>query len=283
MDDSVTARLDYSRLDEPSSPVRIRLDSTVVRVKHRGDPASAREVEVSYVRRGALATVRAGACALACWNHVIPHLCPELPDAQRRVLAYGAKVPIVYTNVLVRNWTSFQKLGMCAVHAPRGWHTTVNLGRPVTIGGYRSPAAPDEPMVLHLVRTPCHPGLPARDQHRAGRVELLTMPFSTFEDRTRDQLGRLLGSGGFDAARDILAITVNRWAHGYTYQYSSLWDPFWLEGSEPPCVAARRPLGRIAIANADAAAYSYADAAIEQAHRAVQELLASSRSRRPAR
>ena len=88
-------------------------------------------------------------------------------------------------------------------------------------------------------------------------------------------MARTLGGGGFDPARDILAITVNRWPHGYAYQYNSLFDPFWLEGGEPPCVRARRPFGRIAIANSDADAYSYTDAAIDQAHRAVRELLAA--------
>ena len=99
------------------------------------------------------------------------------------------------------------------------------------------------------------------------------MTFATFERNVRDQLARMLGAGGFDAARDIRAITVNRWPHGYTYQYNSLWDPFWISGAPLPCVAARQPFGRIAIANADAAAYAYTDAAIDQAYRAVGEVL----------
>jgi spermidine dehydrogenase len=103
---------------------------------------------------------------------------------------------------------------------------------------------------------------------------LLSTPFETIERNIREQLARILGHGGFDPAADILAITVNRWPHGYAYQYNSLWDAFWLEGGEPPCVVARQPFGRIAIANSDAAAYAYTDAALDQAHRAVHELLA---------
>ena len=127
--------------------------------------------------------------------------------------------------------------------------------------------------MLHLSKAPCKPGLGAREQHHAGRVELLSTPFETIERRIREQLARTLSDGGFDPADDILAITVNRWPHGYAYQYNSLSDPFWLEGGELPCVVARQRFGRIAIANADAAAYAYTDAAIEQAHRAVQEIL----------
>jgi len=273
-DDLVTTRVDYARLDEADAPVRIRLNSTVVRVRHRGDAPSAPDVEVTYARGGKLRTVRGQKVILACWHTVIPYVCPELPEAQKKALAYGVKVPIVYTNVLVANWTSFLKLGVSQVYAPGSYHSGVNLDLPVSIGEYHCSRTPEEPILLHLMRTPCRPGLPARDQHRAGRMELQATTFEDFERHIRDQLGRILGRGGFDPARDIRAITVNRWAHGYAYQYNSLFDPFWLEGGEPPCVTGRRPFGRIGIANADSGAYAYTDGAIDQAHRAVSEVLA---------
>ena len=274
IDDVVTAKANYAHLDEGGSPVRIRLNSTVVRVKHKGDPAAAKEVEVTYVRAGKLRTVRGKTCVLACWNGVIPHICPELPAKQKEALAYEVKVPLVYTNVLIKSWTSFQKLGASTIHAPGSFHTSVNLDLPVSLGAYRCSRSPEEPIVLHLMRTPCRPGLPAREQHRVGRAELLGTPFETFERKIREQLGRTLGPGGFDPARDVEAVTVNRWPHGYAYQYNSLFDAFWLDGGELPCVVGRKPFGRLAVANADAAAYSYTDAAIDQAHRAVQEVLA---------
>jgi spermidine dehydrogenase len=244
----------------------------VARVAHRDTPGG-REVEVTYFRGGQLERVRAGRVLLACWHTVIPYVCPELPAAQREALAYAIKVPIVYTNVLTRDWTAWKKLGIRSVHAPGGYFSSLNLDLPVSVGGYSCPRRPEDPMVLHLVRTPCSPGLPSHEQHRAGRTELLATTFATFERLIRQQLAAILGPGGFDPARDIRAITVNRWPHGYAYQYNSLWDPFWLAGGETPCQVARRPFGRIAIANADAAAYSYTDAAIDQARRAVDELL----------
>ena len=276
----VKARIDYGRLDEPSAAARIRLNSTVVRVKHVGSE----EIEVAYVQDGRLRSVRGRSCVLACWNAVIPYICPELPEAQRHALADSTKVPIVYTNVLVREWSAFRNLGAYSIHAPGSYHSSVSLDMPVSVGGYQCSRKPQEPMVLHLVRTPCSPGLPARDQHRAGRAELFTTPFEVLERRTRDQLGRMLGAGGFDAERDIAAITVNRWPHGYAYQYNSLWDEFWLEGrlDEQPCVLGRKPFGRIAIANADAGAYAYTDGAIDQAYRAVEELRGAHRDARPA-
>ena len=273
-DDIVTAKVDYARLDDPGSAARLRLNSTVVRVKHVGAGPESREVELTYAREGRLRTVKAKACILACWHSVIPHVCPELPEAQREALAYAVKVPIVYTNVLLRNWTSFVKVGFSGAYAPGSYHTSFELSIPVNLGSYRFPKEPTEPVTVHMGRTPCSPGHPARDQHRAGRAELLATTFETCERNIRDQLARSLGPGGFDPARDILTITVNRWPHGYAYQYNSLFDPFWLEGGVTPCEVARRPFGRIAIANADSGAYSYTDAALDHAQRAVGEILA---------
>ena len=270
--DIVLAKANYAKLDDASSPVRIRLNSTAVRVKHMGDAGSAKEVEITYARAGKVYTVRAAHCILACWHVVIPYICDELPEKQKAALAEAAKVPLLYTNVALRNWTSFQKLAASSVYAPGGYHTFFTLDLPVSIGGYECAKKPEEPIVIHMMKTPCKPGRPARDQHRIGRGELFMTTFDTIERKIREQLERTLGAGGFDPARDISAITVNRWPHGYAYEYNSLWDPFWLEGGEIPCHVARQPFGRIAIANADADAYAYTDCAIDQAWRAVGEI-----------
>jgi len=270
--DVVTAKANYAKLDEAASSVRIRLNSTAVRVRHQGDPASVKEVEIAYARGDKVYTVRAAHCILACWHVVIPYICDELPDKQKDALASAAKVPLLYTNVVIRDWTSFQKLRASSVYAPGCYHSSFNLDLPVSIGEYQCPRKPEEPIVIHMMKTPCRPGRPARDQHRIGRMELFSTTFETMERNIRDQLARSLAAGGFDPARDIAAITVNRWPHGYAYEYNSLWDQFWLEGGELPCEVARKPFGRIAIANADAGAYAYTDEAINQAWRAVGEI-----------
>jgi spermidine dehydrogenase len=270
--DIVLAKANYAKLDDSNSPVRIRLNSTAVRVKHLGDAASAKEVEVSYARGGKVYTVKAKNAILACWHVVIPYICEELPDNQKEALGSAQKVPLLYTNVALRNWTSFQKVGANSVYAPGMYHTGVNLDLPVSMGGYECAHKPEEPIVVHMMKAACHPGLPARKQHIMGRMELYTTDFETMERKIRDQLARTLGPGGFDPARDIAAITVNRWPHGYAYEYNSLFDSFWLEGGETPCEIARKPHGRIAIANSDAGAYAYTDEAINQAWRAVGEI-----------
>lgn len=273
--DVVLAKANYSKLDSAASPVKIRLNSTAVRVKHVGDAAAAKEVEVAYARGGKVYTARAKNCVLACWHVVIPYICEELPQKQRDALATAQKVPLLYSNVALKNWTSFQKLSTNAVYAPGSYHTRVALDLPVSIGGYECSRKPEEAIVVHMMKTPCKPGRPSREQHTAGRIELYNTTFETMERRIREQLARTLGAGGFDPASDIAALTVNRWPHGYAYEYNSLVDTFWLEGGETPCEVARKPYGRIAIANADAGAYAYTDEAINQAWRAVGELTKS--------
>ncbi len=268
-EDIVTAKVDYSKLDSPSSSVRIRLNSPVVRAYH----AKASEVEIAYVNGKQVHTVNAKNCVMACWMTVIPYLCPDMPASQKESAHYLVKVPLVYTRVGIRNWTAFQKLGISGASSPGMYHTGVNLNFPAEMGGFVPPKSPEDPMLLQMTRTPCKPGLPARDQHRAGRAELLGTSFETCERNIRDQLIRILGGGGFDPARDIEAIIVNRWPHGYGYEYNPLFDPDWSPGQAPHEIA-RRPFGRIAIANSDAAATAYTDAAINQAYRAVKELTA---------
>ncbi len=275
MEDIVTARANYARLEDPASRVRVRLNSTAVAAKHIGDPASAKEVEVTYVRGGQARRVRSANCILACYNMVIPYLCPEMSDKQKDALAYCVKIPLVYTNVQIRNWKSFQKLGISGIYAPGAYFSNVTLDFPVSMGDYRFPSSPGESCLLHLLRTPCKPGLPCKDQYRAGRYEIFSTRFETFERNVRDQLGRMLSAGGFDSARDIQAITVNRWPHGYAYEYNSLFEPLDRPSSERPCVIGRQPFGRIHIANSDADGHAYTNIAIDQGHRAVSEIMGS--------
>jgi len=270
-EDIVTAKFDYTQLDRADSPVRIRLSGIVVAAQHTGNDAKAKQVDVIYVRGGKLSAVHGKKVIMACWNMMIPYLCPELPEKQKEALRYGVKVPLVYTSVAIRNWKAFEKLGVQNVSCPGMYHHQLNLDLCVDIGGYESPKNPDEPILVRMERTPCLPGLPERDQHRAGRGDLLSTPFETFERSIRDQFARVFGGVGFDPAQDISAITVNRWPHGYAYEYNFLFDPEWPEG-ESPCELGRKRFGRIAIANSDAGAAAYTDQAMDQAWRAVEEL-----------
>jgi spermidine dehydrogenase len=273
VEDVVTARVDYSSLDRPEGLVRARLGATVLSVNATRPGNLPAAVEVVYSRMDRRYTIRATHCVLACWNMMIPYLCPQLPVRQKEALRYQVKVPLVYTNVALSNWRAFRALGVSAVHCPGSYHSSVRLNPVTDIGSYHSPRSPDQAILVRMVRTPCYPGMSERDQHRMGRADLLRTSFATFEEKIRDQLGRMLGAGGFDPAHDIAAITVNRWPHGYAYEYNPLFDPDWPIG-EAPHEIGRARFGPIVIANSDAAAAAYTDAAIDQARRAVEELLA---------
>jgi spermidine dehydrogenase len=268
MDDIVLAPFDYGRLDRRRQSVRIRLDSTCVEVREAGG-----KVQIGYVRAGTPHRVEAKHAVLACFHMMIPHIMPSLPQEQRAALAQNVKAPLVYTNVLVRNWRPWVDLGVFDISAPVSFHSHVALDFPVSLGGYRHPRDPVEPIVLHLEHVPGAPksGLDARAQFRIGRGKLFDMTFADFEERIRDDLDRMLGPGGFSSARDIAAITVNRWPHGYGYVANSLFDPD--DYDDTVVKRARRTVGPVAIANSDAGGDAYAHLAIDQAERAVRELL----------
>jgi len=275
-EDSGAARVNYALLDRANQPARIRLNSTVLNVRHDGTPDRAKELAVSYSRGGKLYDVRARGCVMACWNMFIPYLVPELPPRQKEALAYAVKGPIVYTSVGVTNWAAWQKLGVSNISAPTMFHTGVALTEASSLGELQHPRSPAEPIALHLTKVPTAPGKPRQEQHRLGRAELLATSFETFERKIRDQLGRCLGAGGFDPARDIVAITVNRWPHGYAYTYNSLFEPMeWVytNSENRPNVIARQPYGLISIANSDAGASPHTDTAIWEAWRAVGDVL----------
>ncbi len=278
MEDVVLSPFDYSKLDRADSNVRIRLQSTAVRVEHDGTPRSSSRVGVTYVRGGQANRVWARNCVLACYNQMIPHLCPELPAPQREALEKMVKSSILYTNVALRNWKPWKKLGVGALLNPGSYHVVSHLDYPVVFGGHRYPRNPDEPAVVHLVRFPhrSNAGMTPLEQFRAGRHELFSTSYETIERNIRRQLAGSLSEGGFDPARDIEAITVNRWAHAYVgATINPLYDEIYEDDEDEhyPFVRGRKPFGRIAIANSDAGASSMLDVAIDEAHRAVHELV----------
>jgi spermidine dehydrogenase len=152
------------------------------------------------------------------------------------------------------------------------YHPNTFLDPGSTVGGYRGVGAPDEPIIFHLTANPNKPGLPRKEQNRAGQHELLSTTFEQFELKIRDQLARMLGPGGFNPAEDIAAITVNRWPYGYAYTYDTLADPD-VPPELRPHIIGRQRFGHVAIANSDAGAAAFTNQAIDEANRAVQELL----------
>ncbi|HEX7035655.1 MAG TPA: NAD(P)-binding protein [Pseudomonadales bacterium] len=268
MEDLVRARARYDRLDRPENGTRIRLSSTAVEVRNAADG-----VDVTYVRGGEAERVHGRCAILACYNNIIPHLCPEMGEAQRRALDYPEKIPLVVMNIALRHWRPIAESGFGEVYTPGGFLVGMGLDFPVSMGGYRFSRSPDEPVVLDC----WHAGIDSdRTLHvferlRRGRHAMLARPFEAYEAAARAQLVEAWGDHGFDPDRDIAAITVNRWPHGYAWEYTDLWDePGWSRGAGPHVIG-RQQLGRISIANSDSESFAYVNGAIDAAYRAVRE------------
>jgi len=271
MQDLVTAPMHYERLDQEKANTRIRLNSTVVKVEHVDDKTS---VDVTYVEDGSAYRVNGKHVIMACYNRFIPFLCPELPDAQREAIEYAEKVPLAYINVALRNWRAFKNLGINSVYIPNSEMIhSYTLDFPVSMGSYKFTEDPDTPVIVHATYAPTAPdqGLSSREQSVVGRQHLYQKSFQDFEDDIFEQMNGALKDGGFDGDKDIAAITVNRWPHGYAYEYNELYDPHDWTPKNGPHIAGREQIGRISIANSDASAYSYVNGAIDAAVRAVKE------------
>jgi spermidine dehydrogenase len=267
--DIVMTRPDYGALDREGSAVRLRLNSTAVRVANAGAG-----VDVDYVTDGKLVRVPARQAVLACYNAIIPYLSPELPEAQKAALAKCVKRPMLVVNTLLKDGRALEKLGIKGAQLPGSCLQNLFLVTGINVGGYRLAWKPEDPCVMQSFSgfsDPLPGGAGLAAEARAARGKLLAMPFEDFEREVRRMMNGLLGPGGFDAARDILAITVNRWPHGYARDHLDLEDADW-NMEPPPEEVGRQRFGNIAIANSDAGADAYTHAAINQAWRAINDL-----------
>ncbi|BFM14693.1 NAD(P)/FAD-dependent oxidoreductase [Maricurvus nonylphenolicus] len=278
MTDVVTAKFDYQKLDAPENLVRLRLNSTVVEARNQPDGS----VTVSYVDKSGSAPknlrVKAKHSILACYNGIIPHLCPELPKQQKEHLKYGVKAPFLYVNVLIRDGAVINKAGVNLFNCPNSPFQVVHVTPLTTMGEYEHKVVDGEPTALFMTASPPpqrdldNPNQTVRDLFRQGRYKLYSTPFSDYETDIKEQLNKMFGQFGFDAEKDLEAITVNRWSHGYAYGYFDLFDPEWEQGQAPHELG-RKPIGNITIANSDSEAEAYVNGAVKAAWRAVKEQL----------
>ena len=270
MEELTSSRFDYAKLDEDVSKVRIRLNSMGINIKtvNRG-----RQVAFTYLRGGEAHRVTAKHCIYAGFHMYLPYLCPELPEKQKVVLKDNVKMPFIAANVFLRNGKPLQELGSASFYFPgRVLHECVAWGR--SLGEHKQDFVAEDPLTIYMIGPMVgpHTNLNPQDQYRQGRHKLLTMNFEEYEVEVREQLASLFASTSFDVREDIIGLTINRWPHGYTRQYNSLFDPDYEEGYKPHEIARKRH-GRIAIANSDASYVALVNTAIDEGLRAANELL----------
>jgi spermidine dehydrogenase len=285
-----TARTNYAALDRPGQATRLRLSSTVVRTRHVGAPPEqlapdAREVEVSYIQTGTAWKVTAKEVVMAGMNNMIPYLCPELPAEQKAALHKSVRAINHHVYAVVRNWEAFAKLKVSTVSCPNGFLSSFSLQQQRSFGNLQPSTDPSLPVIVSFgggagISNEAYnrellggklppPGTPVRDYMRMVRAGLFRTPFERFERAVRGQMAGALAGGGFDPARDIVAITVNRWGHGYALGRNHLFDD---ESVPGPFEVGRQKFGHITIANSDASGIDNAQTAMDEAARAVREL-----------
>lgn len=259
----VASRFDYQQLDRPGSNVRIRLNSTVVKVEHEGDPGRSEQVNVHYVHGQNAHTIAARHVIMACYNMMIPHIVQGLPEQQVDALRQQQKSPLIYTTVGLRHWRALEAEEIGFAMCPGNTHQAVFMDFPVSLGDYRYTRSADSPCILQMISCPYSevPGKPREEQYREARYQMLARQFSDYESDIRTHLSGMLPSRHFQFDRDVAGITVNRWAHGYT-----------VAGPAGTAEIGRQPFGRVVIANADSAPAADALEAMMMGHRAVGEL-----------
>ena len=261
--ESITSRFDYSQLDLDTNAVKIRLGSLAVHADNDD-----KGTVVRYLKDNKLFESRAHHTVMAGWHMMAAHIIPTLSAKQKAAMRANIKMPLVYAQVALRQWEPLKRSGIGSAFCPSRFFQYVLTDFPINIGDYQPRREPDAPMIIQMIRMPnplMGEGKPA-DLFRAGRADLLATSFEMFETNIRKQLTQMYGPLGFDADRDIAAITVNRWPHGYIYWHNKI-------DNTPAYEIAREPHGRITIANADAAGDAYSNYAIDMGWRAVQELI----------
>ena len=258
----ILARFNYAELDKPGNAVRIRLNSTVVNVKHGGDPGNSSDVFVNYINGNKSHQVKAKGVVMACYNMIIPHIVSGLPEKQAAALKLQVKSPLQYTTVGLKNWRAMKELGIGLAMSPGNMHQAVLMDFPVSMGGYEYTKTPDDPCAIQMISCPYGKvGTPRLEQFREARFRMLALQFKDYEQEVRSHLSGMLPRGLFDFDRDVASISVNRWAHGYT-----------AGGPGNSTQIGRKPFGRITIANSDSAPGADAKTAMMMGYRAVNEL-----------
>src|SRR6266496_3638250 len=265
-------RVNFRALDRAGQPTRIRLNSTVVRIEHAGDPGSAPHVVVTYARRNRLHTVKARAVVVAGGSWTAKHIVHDLPPSHRGAYAQFYRSPCQMANIAVRNWRFLYKMGLSGCRWFGGLGDYLSVRKMALVGNEPRTIDPDSATVLTIKVLFAQPGLSIAEQGSRGRTLLLGTSFAQYERAFREQLADMFAPGGFDPRRDIAGIILNRWGHAYVNPQPR----FFFGGNGQPAprdVLRNRPHGRIAFANTDLAGASDHRNSIREADRAVQSLV----------
>jgi len=272
LEDVCRNSVNFAALDRAGSPMRIRLDSTVVWVKHDADPGKSKFVTVAYTRGGTTYRVNARSVVMAGGSWTTKHIVRDLPDDRQAAYAQFYRSPCMLANVAVPNWRFLSKMGISGCQWFEGLGSYLQV-RKLALCGAESPTiGPDSPVVLTVKVLYSRPGHTTEEQGHLGRAEMIATPFREYERQIRQQFTDMFARTGFDALRDIAGIILNRWGHAYASPAPGFY--FGKDGKPAPGDVLRAaPFGRIAFANVDLSGMPDHKSSIIEADRAVGQLL----------
>ncbi len=267
MADILNGRVRWDQLDKAGEPVRMRLSSTVVAVRHEGSPESAKHVIVIYARGGRLYKVRARAAVLCGQQHANRHICKDISPEFREAMNTFHHAPMLTVNVAVRNWKFLERLGIASARWFEGFGWWVSLRRNLEIPGQRTqPLDPDKPTVLTMYNPFPIPGVPFPQQCTQARMQLFGLSYAQIEAAVRAQFTRMFSGTGFDAGRDIAGIITNRWGHAYVVDPPGFF--FGKDGKPAPRHILRQRFGRISFGHSELSGAQMWETAAEEGERA---------------
>jgi spermidine dehydrogenase len=262
----------FAALDSSGERARIRLSSTVVSVRHDGDPAKANSLSIAYAKDGKVYRIKARSAVMAGGSWTTKHIVTDLPAEHRDAYARFYRSPCMMASVALRNWRFLYKMGISGCRWFEGVGNYMDVRRQAVVDAGDATVSPDSPVVLSVKVLYSYPGLSTEEQGHRGRTEMLGTSFRDYELRIREQFTAMFAAAGFDAGRDIAGIVLNRWGHAYLNPQPGFF--FGAEGKPAPRETLRSaPFGRIAFANTDLAGAMDHRYSIMEAQRAVNQLL----------
>ena len=268
-DDIITGAINFRELDNPGQPVRIRLRSSALSVRHEGSGGSAVRVVVAH--GGKLYAIRAKGVVMATGGWINRYVVRDLPDDFRHAYAQFNHAPFLVANVALSNWRFLYRLGITACRWEGGFGHTCNIRQPMRVGSRPAPLDPDKPVTLTFY-VPMHtPGLPVKAQIAKARAELFYTSYGEYESRILQQMNMLFAASGFNAERDVRGIVLNRWGHAYVVPEPGLF--FDTPTRTAPRNIIKRGYGRIAFGHSELQGYQHWGPAADEGRRAMQQLL----------
>jgi spermidine dehydrogenase len=241
-------------------------------VKHEGDPSKSNFVTIAYTRGDKVYRLKARSVVMAggCWTSKL--IVRDLPSTHRQAYDQFYRSPCMMANVALRNWRFLYKLGISGCQWFEGLGGFTAIRKVPTFSTDKKNIGPDSPVVLTLKVLFPHYGKTLPEQGNLGRAELLSTSFRDYERQIRAQLTEMFSASGFDPARDIAGIVLNRWGHAYVSPQPGFF--FGQNDNRAPREILRAaPFGRITFANTDLSGTPDHRTAVGEAHRAVSQLL----------